>query len=66
MFEMTLKQVLDLSGVYDDDSDLVKDMKLRAWIDNRKYRVLSSSDDVEQTRLQAIDDAVEILIIKDE
>ena len=65
MLEITLKQVFDLSGVYDDDSDLVKDMKLRAWLGNRTSRAVDQSGDLEEAREQAINDAVEVLIIKE-
>ena len=64
--QYTMTEVIYMAGVYDDDSDFVKDSKITAWIGKRKYRVISSGTATYQQELdQARADAIEILIIKE-
>jgi len=64
MTEYTWQQVLALAGIYDSDPPLESDMKFSYWIKGRKYRMVSSGR-YAQERARAIDDAIEVLIIKD-
>ena len=53
-----------MSGIYDTDTDMEKDSKFLTWIGKRKYRVIDLAR-YAQEREWAIDDAIEILIIKE-
>lgn len=60
---ITLAQARYLAGIYDDDNDLVQDLKLQAWLAGRKYRVVSKPQlDSLDTESQDLD----LLITKEE
>ena len=65
MLELSLKQAQYLSGVYDDDSDLVRDMKLQSWMAPRRSRTVTADVDLDSQRQRARDDGIEVLIIKE-
>lgn len=55
----TLKQIYDLAGCYDLDGDLERDLKVSAYLNKRKYRV------VEQwTAETLVDPEIDIIIVK--
>jgi hypothetical protein len=64
MTEYTWNQILALAGIYEGDSPMERDLKFSYWIKGRKYRIVASVR-YAQEREWAIDDAVEILIIKE-
>jgi len=41
MITLSLKQAYDRAGVYDTDSDMERDLKFAAWIQNQTYLVVS-------------------------
>jgi hypothetical protein len=65
MLELSLRQAYDLSGIYDDDSALVKDMKLQAWLERRRSRAVPLGPDLDSQRQRAREDGIEVLIIKE-
>ena len=64
MQEYSWIQTLGLAGIDVNDSALERDIKFDAWINRRKYRVVTV-ETYAQERDWAIDDGIEILIIKE-
>lgn len=64
MIEYTWDRVTYLAGIYDQDSDLERDLKFECWINRRKYSIITGVS-TEKQRKQAQDHGIEILIIKE-
>jgi len=64
MIERTLSQALNLAGIYDQDSDLERDLKFECWINQRKYKIIAV-DRYVQEREHCRENGVEVLIIKE-
>jgi hypothetical protein len=64
MIEYTWTQMLGMANIYTTDSDIERDFKFDAWIDRRKYRIITARE-YAQERDWAIDDGIEVLIIKE-
>jgi hypothetical protein len=64
MQEYTWNQMLGMADVYHDDSEIERDLKFDTWINRRKYRIITA-DRYAQEREWAIDDGIEVLIIKE-
>jgi hypothetical protein len=64
MHEYTWIQVLGLANIYATDGDLERDIKFDSWVDRRKYRIVTHKN-YAQEREWAIDDGIEVLIIKE-
>lgn len=60
MLELTVKEAYDRAGVYDNDSEMERDLKLAAWVHRESWRCVSSQEELEQARK----DGVEIIIKK--
>jgi len=65
MLEYTWSQILGMANIYQDDGDLERDFKFDAWIDRRKYRIVTVTQYF-QEREWAITDGIEVLIIKEQ
>lgn len=65
MTEYTWTQILGMANIYTTDSDIERDLKFDTWIDRRKYRIVTA-DRYGQEREWAIDDGIEVLIIKEQ
>lgn len=65
MLEYTWSQILGMANIYQDDGDLERDFKFDAWIDRRKYRIVTVTQYF-QEREWAIADGIEVLIIKEQ
>lgn len=64
MLEYTWPQILGIANIYQDDGDLERDFKFDAWINRRKYRIVTITQYF-QEREWAIADGIEVLIIKE-
>jgi hypothetical protein len=64
MIEYTWTQMLGMANIYTTDSDIERDFKFDSWIDRRKYRIITARD-YAQERDWAINDGIEVLIIKE-
>ena len=56
--------MLGMSNIYHTDGELERDIKFDSWINRRKYRIITA-DRYAQERDWAIDDGIEVLIIKE-
>ena len=66
MLELSLKEAYNMAGVYNDDSDFVRDSKLFAWLSRRKHRCIEFNAMTYSAELeQAVADGIEVLIIKE-
>lgn len=55
-----------MAGIYTGDSDFERDVKFIQWIKGRKYRIVDSTRrDFDDAVADALDQDIEILIIKD-
>ena len=67
MLEMSLKEAYNMSGVYNDDDEFVRDTKLAAWLGRRRYRCVVFDVQTYSAELEkAAADGIEVLIIKEE
>lgn len=64
MIELTWNRVQYLADIYDQDTDLEKDLKFEHWIKKCKYRIISA-EHLMQQRQCAKKDSIEVLIIKE-
>jgi hypothetical protein len=64
MQEYTWGQILGMANIYQDDGDLERDFKFDAWINRRKYRIITVKQYL-QERDWTISDDIEVLIIKE-
>jgi predicted type IV restriction endonuclease len=64
MTEYTWTQMLGMANIYSSDSDIERDFKFDTWINRRKYLIITARD-YAQKRVYAIDDGIEVLIIKE-
>ena len=64
MLELTWTQMLGMANIYNGDTDCERDIKFDTWINRRKYRIITG-DRYVQEREWAIDDGIEVLIIKE-
>lgn len=64
MLELTWTQMLGMANIYHGDTDFERDIKFDTWINRRKYRIITG-DRYVQEREWAIDDGIEVLIIKE-
>lgn len=64
MLELTWTQMLGMANIYNGDTDFERDIKFDTWINRRKYRIITAGRYV-QEREWAIDDGIEVLIIKE-
>lgn len=64
MQEYTWAQILGMANIYQDDSGLERDFKFDAWINRRKYRIITIKQYL-QERNWAVSDDIEVLIIKE-
>jgi len=64
MLEINWNQMLGMSNIYHTDGELERDIKFDSWINRRKYRIITA-DRYAQERDWAIDDGIEVLIIKE-
>ena len=53
-----------MADIYQDDGDLERDIKFDAWINHRKYRIITAQD-LDPQRHRAQIEGIEVLIIKD-
>lgn len=56
--------MMGMANIYNTDGDFERDIKFDAWINRRKYRIITA-DRYAQERDWAIDDGIEVLIIKE-
>lgn len=61
MLEVTVDQAYNMAGVYNDDSDLERDLKFAAWVNRQNWRCVRTQQELEQARV----DGVEIIIKKE-
>lgn len=67
MLVMSLNDVWNRAGVYTDDDDLIRDMKILNWIGKQSYRCIDYDEKTYQNQIeQAREDGIEILIFKGE
>jgi hypothetical protein len=64
MQEYTWNQILGMANIYHDDGELERDFKFDAWVNRRKYRIITVRQ-YAQEREWAIDDGIEVLIIQE-
>jgi hypothetical protein len=64
MIEFTWNQVKHIAGINHDDNELTLDIKFDTWVSRRKYRIITTGN-YAQERNCAINDGIEILIIKE-
>jgi hypothetical protein len=64
MLKITWIQLQGMANIYVTDSDLERDFKFDAWINQRKYRIITV-DDYVQEHENAVYDGTEVLIIKE-
>lgn len=63
--EYTLTEAWYMSGVYQDDSDWIKDSKLFAWLNKRKHRCITYDAGSYSAEIdQAVADGIEVIILK--
>ena len=66
MLELTLIEAYNMSGVYNDDDDFVRDSKLFSWLGRRKHRCIVFDVHTYSAELEkAAADGIEVLIIKE-
>lgn len=66
MIELTVTEAYNHAGVYNDDSDFVRDAKLFTWLAGRLHRCLTFDAKTYSAELEkAAADGVEVLIIKE-
>ena len=58
MIKLTVKQALNMAGVYPSDSAMERDLKFFQWIADRKYRICTEEN-------IGADDQIDLLIIKE-
>ncbi len=61
MLELTIDQAYHIAGIYDNDTDFERDLKLSAWLDRRPFRCVRSQQELAEARASA----VEVIIIKE-
>ena len=64
MTELSWHRVQYLADMYEQDTDLERDLKFEHWIKKCKYRIISAEHLV-QEREYAMNDNIEVLIIKE-
>lgn len=60
----TLTQIRYMSGIDTTDDAFLQEIKMQAWLGERKYRVIQALA-LDSQREKAIQDGIEILIIKE-
>ena len=67
MLVVSLKDVHNRSGVYNDDDEFIRDMKISNWIGTQSCRCVEYDEHAYQSHIdQAQRDGIEILIFKGE
>lgn len=61
MLELTVDQAYYMAGIYDDDSDFEKDLKLSSWLDRQTYCCVRSQQELIDARASGVD----VIIIKE-
>ena len=66
MLIISVVELKNLAGVYQDDTDFEKDLKISAWLGYQKYRIIDH-DPVNSTQqvADAARDGMQVLIIKE-
>ena len=64
MQEFTMSQAQHMAGIDYHDADFLRDIKFSSWLGDSKYRIVTA-DRYAQERDWAIEEGVEVLIIKD-
>lgn len=66
MIEVSLAEAQNLAGIYHDDDDFIRDIKLSAWLDRKKHRCIIFDAVSYSSQLErAAADGIEVLIIKE-
>jgi hypothetical protein len=66
LIELTVSEAHNHAGVYRDDSDLVRDLKLYSWLGQRPHRCIIFDASTYSAELErAVADGIEVLITKE-